>query len=109
MSNNLDAPEAIELLVELGREALKSGLDEGLVEAACDAAEAHVDALRDQGGSRLTAQVYKVQTLVDGGMRVSLDTGIDAIRHMTLMARLASDGSLVQVTFNRLRGQGLKK
>jgi hypothetical protein len=54
---------------------------------------------------RFTAEVYKVQTLVDNGVRVTLDLPEDAIPQMAMLAECKREG--IPLTFEAKLANGL--
>lgn len=53
-----------------------------------------------------SAVVYKVQTLVDGGVRVTLDLGEDCIPQMAMLAECKRQGIVLAITCNEKEPNG---
>lgn len=62
-----------------------------------------VDAIRFQ------AQVFKVQTLVDGGLRVTLDLPKDNLQAAMELMECASPGVLIEVAAVPLKGEDVRE
>ena len=54
--------------------------------------DAHKGDMASEPAITFTAAVYKVQTLTDGGIRVTLDLPEDAIPQMAMLAQCQRDG-----------------
>ena len=57
-----------------------------------------------------TATVYKVQTLVDGGVRLALDMPEDTIMQMAMLAECQRYGVVLRITAEpEVKGDGLQQ